>query len=58
MKLQDVSAIALKTYLDAKSPPTFADEIRVYLRVIREKMEAWDRPGAEAVLLEIEKRFL
>jgi hypothetical protein len=58
MRLQDATAFALKLFLDAKSPPTFGDDLKIYLRVIRERLEKWDRPGVEAILSQIEKRFL
>lgn len=57
MRLQDVSAHALQLYLDARKPPTFADEMKIYIRVIHEKLAQWDRPGAEDVLRELEKKL-
>lgn len=55
--LQSVTATALQLYLDAKKPPTFADELKVYIRVLSEKLARWDRPGAETVLMELERKM-
>jgi hypothetical protein len=57
IRLQDLTVIALKHYLDAKAVPTFLEELQVYIKHIEERLSRWDRPGAEMILLEMKRKM-